>query len=96
MKNRYWAAVVLGFLNGILWFGWSFGLVFAMWVFAFCLLAVKDWFNIRKSKGAPKLMSNQWVKMGLFFIILMLIVFVVIIPLVTILLRTIQTGRLPF
>ncbi len=100
MRKRLWGRLVpviaaLAVLNGLFWFGWWFAFAFTMWILAFIVIGVKDWVLVRRSKGAPKLMSNQYVQMAIFIIVIIVLIFIVIIPAIELLLYVIQTGRLP-
>ncbi len=96
MRQRYWFLLILGMLNGFFWFGWNFALVFSLWFLSFIFVGMKDWMAVKRAKGGQKLLSNMWVKYALFIIAIILIIFLVVLPLASVLIYFITYRRLPF
>jgi len=77
---------VLALLNGFIWLGWNFAIFFALWMFAFIGVVIKDKFLQRKAQSKPSIMSNMWAKLILFMIFAtvaaILMLYFVIFPLI--------------
>jgi hypothetical protein len=86
MRDRYWGLFILALINGFIWLGWNFAAFFAIWMFVFIAMAIKDKLMQRKAQSKPSIMSNMWVKMILFMIIAMvaaiMLIYFVIFPLI--------------